>query len=125
MNTMTKIFVATLAMGAATLATAGNLPDVKVAYSKQELASPALAAGLYARVTSAVKQSCAQLDGAGLARKRSYNYCISTLLAKAVRDVQSPTLAAVHEARTGEHIDVMQVAVRLAGDTPVTGRYTR
>ncbi len=125
MNAKIGLIVTTLALGVATLAAAGNLPDVKVPYSKHELSSPALAAGLYRRLEAGAEQSCAQLKGAGLARQRVYAHCVSTLVSKAVRDVHSPVLAAVHEARTGEHIDVMAVAVRLAGDTRANGTYTR
>jgi hypothetical protein len=39
MHTSTRFFVTTLALGAATLATAGNLPDIKVQYSTSDLPS--------------------------------------------------------------------------------------
>jgi len=125
MNTMTRLMATTLALGAAALAVAGNLPDVRVPYSKHELSSPALAAGLYSRLKGGAEQSCAQLNGLELARQRAYGSCVSTLVSKAVRDVHNPVLAAVHEARTGEHIDVMAVAIRVAGDTRTAGKYTR
>jgi UrcA family protein len=121
----TRIFVTTLALGVAALATAGNDPDIKVQYRASELASTAGATAVYRRLTAAAEQSCAQLEGAGLARQQAYANCVRTLLAQAVRDVRNPTLAAVHEARTGQHIDVAQVAVRLAGETRSTGKYTR
>jgi UrcA family protein len=125
MNITTRIFVTTLALGAAALASAGNLPDIKVQYRGSELASTAGATTVHGRLTAAAQQSCAQLNGADLARERVYRDCVSQLLAAAVRDVRSPTLAAVHEALTGEHIDVSQVAVRLAGDTRSTGSVSR
>jgi UrcA family protein len=125
MKISTRIIVTTLALGAAAMASAGNLPDIKVQYRASELASVAGAAGVYGRLSAAAAESCDQLNGAGLARQRVYHNCVSTLLAKAVQDVQSPTLARVHEVRTGEHIDVAQVAVRLAGETSSTGRYAR
>jgi UrcA family protein len=125
LNITTRIIVSTLALGAAALASAGNLPDVKVQYRASELASTVGATNVYSRMSAAAELSCERLNGAELARKRVYHNCVSTLLAKAVHDVQSPTLASVHEARTGEHIDVAQVAARLAGETPANGRFTR
>jgi UrcA family protein len=115
MNTSTRIFVTTLALGAATLAAAGNLPDIKVQYGASDLASTAAVTALHGRLTAAAEQSCAQLEGRELARQRVYHDCIAKLLGAAVREVHNTSLAAVHEARTGEHIDVRQVAVRLAG----------
>jgi hypothetical protein len=53
MNIPTRIIVTTLALGAAALASAGNLPDVKVQYRASELASTAGAAALMRAYTSA------------------------------------------------------------------------
>ena len=125
MNISTRIIVTTLALGAAALATAGNLPDIKVQYRASELASTAGATTVYRRLAAAAERSGAHLQGTALARQRVYTNCVNALLAKAVLDVQNPTLAAVHEARTGQHIDVMQVAARLVGETRSTGKYTR
>jgi formate dehydrogenase maturation protein FdhE len=96
-----------------------------VRYSAHELESPAGVMALHDRLTAAVAQSCAPLDGRSLARLEAYRHCLSTLLAAAVRDVRSPALAALHEARTGEHIDVAQPVIQLAGETHPAGSVAR
>lgn len=124
MQTIRSTLIVMALFGSA-LATAGNLPDTRVQYRASDLASPAGVSALYARLASAAAETCAPLDGAELARKRVYRNCISQVLADAVRKVQSPALAALHEVRTGEHLVVADGSFKVASDLHHTGTASR
>lgn len=114
-----------MAFFGSTLAAAGGLPDTRVQYRASDLASPAGVSAVYTKLTAAAEQTCAQLNGMELARQRVYHKCIDAVLADALRKVRSPALAALHEARTGERVDVLVGSVKVAGDLPHTGIVSR
>jgi UrcA family protein len=79
---------------------AEDVPSVAVQYSPLDLTSDEGARILYRRIASAAQAVCPEADSRdldGFARSKS---CRSDAIARAVRDIHSPRLAALYSART-------------------------
>jgi UrcA family protein len=90
---------AVLAPSLANAATADAVPTVTVRYSDLDLRSDAGSAVLYARLVSAAHQVCPAADNRNLGALAAVRACERQAIANAVRDVNSPKLAAIYSAR--------------------------
>ena len=59
------------------------------------------AAQLYHRIQIAAREVCASMENRDLTLKRQYDSCVATAVAKAVAQVRSQELTAIHLAMTG------------------------
>jgi UrcA family protein len=91
-----------LAIGSsmANAAPALDVPSVTVKYSDLNLATDDGAHQLYKRISAAARVVCPDVDLRDLGAFASSKTCQSEAIARAVRDVRSPRLAAVYDART-------------------------
>jgi UrcA family protein len=77
-----------------------DVPSVTVQYSALDLTSDEGARNLYRRIATAAQAVCPEADQRdldGFARSKA---CRSDAIARAVRDIHSPRLAALNSART-------------------------
>jgi UrcA family protein len=77
-----------------------DVPSVTVKYSDLNLATDEGAHQLYKRISTAARVVCPDADLRDLSAFASSKTCQSEAIARAVRDVRSPRLAAVYDART-------------------------
>ena len=89
----------TLAPVLAHAATGDAAPTVTVRYADLNLGTDAGSAALYARLVSAARKVCAASDIRDLGAMAAARACEQQAIANAVRDVHSPKLAAVYDAR--------------------------
>jgi UrcA family protein len=95
-------FVALFATSAAVTTTAAaatpseDTPSVRVRYDDLNLATEAGTKALYSRIVSAARGVCAFADSRELSLLAASERCQSAAIAKAVNDVHSTQLAAVH-----------------------------
>lgn len=91
-------------IGASGAALAGTAPDVApavtVSYGDLNLATDHGNSALYTRIRAAARQVCFadRVDIRDLGRLAEVRSCESQAIARAVRDVHSPQLAAIHQA---------------------------
>jgi UrcA family protein len=94
---------ACLMIGAAATAHAAALPDatpsVRVNYRSADLATGQGTLALYGRIVSAARKVCAVSDIRNLAEVSLGRACEAQAVARAVRDVNSPRLAALYSAQ--------------------------
>ena len=94
---------ATLIVGATTAAYASaraeDVPSVQVSYHDLNLATDEGTVALYQRIVSATYKVCQVEDIRNLAAVAAANACRDEAIARAVRDVNSPRLAAIYTAR--------------------------
>jgi UrcA family protein len=82
---------------AASLGTAVALADsAKVQYVPSDLTTKARAVKLYRQIESAARDVCEQLDGRELVRHEHYTRCVDDAIARAVEQVHSSELTAIH-----------------------------
>jgi UrcA family protein len=74
-------------------------PSVKVQYSAFDLASDEAASNLYRRIATAAQTVCPDASPHDLNAFTRSRSCQSEAIARAVRDVRSPRLAEVYNAR--------------------------
>jgi UrcA family protein len=79
---------------------AEDVPSVAIQYSAFELSSDEGARILYRRIASAAQEVCPQADSRDLNGFALSKACRSEAIARAVRDIHSPRLAALYSART-------------------------
>jgi len=91
-----------LAIGSsmANAAPALDVPSATVKYSDLNLTTDEGAHQLYKRISAAARVVCPDADLRDLSAFASSKTCQSEAIARAVRDVRSPRLAAVYDART-------------------------
>lgn len=94
---------ATFVIGAASTAYAAApdnaVPSLQVSYGDLNLATDQGTAALYGRIVSAAYKVCQASDIRVLSEVARASRCREEAIARAVRDVNSPRLAAVHSAR--------------------------
>ena len=73
-------------------------PSVRVSYHDLNLATEQGVAALYARIVSAAHEVCTARDSRSLSELAAARACEAQAIAHAVRDVNSPRLAATHSA---------------------------
>ena len=80
---------------------AGSVPGITISYSEAELSTPQGLETLYMRIKRAAKSVCG-VDSSSLTTLRSRHTvtCYQSTLEHAVRQVNRPTLTALHRART-------------------------
>lgn len=90
-----------MAFGAAGAATPdGDLPTVVVKFSGQSLATPDGVSHLYRRIMSAAKQVCPDASLMDLDAVRRTEQCRNEAVARAIRQIDNPQLAALHASRS-------------------------
>ena len=96
------LVVCALAIGSsmANAAPALDVPSATVKYSDLNLTTDNGAHQLYKRISAAARVVCPDADLRDLSAFASSKTCQSEAIARAVRDVRSPRLAAVYGART-------------------------
>jgi UrcA family protein len=85
-------------------------PQVTVKYGDLNIASPAGAAVLYARIGQAAKNVCQQFEGRGLDVDAQRKACINQSISSAVTKVNSPALSALYNAKTGKDVPTRLVS---------------
>lgn len=101
--TLTVLASGLVGLGAsvATAATAADeAPAVHVNYSDLNLATEQGNLALYKRIVSAARQVCPINTGPNARLAAQAQHCVDEAVARAVRDVQSPTLAELQATRT-------------------------
>jgi UrcA family protein len=99
------ICVATIAAGlAVNQASAASSDDaprsVVVRYSDLDLAKPQDARTLYARIQTAARMACGDVDTGDLARFAQFHNCIGAAVTKAVSAVNMRQVTEIHEAQS-------------------------
>ena len=99
------ICVATIAAGlAVNQASAASSDDaprsVVVRYSDLDLAKPQDARTLYARIQTAARVACGDVETADLARFARFHNCINDAVTKAVSTVNMQQVTEIHEAQS-------------------------
>jgi UrcA family protein len=99
------ICVATIAAGLAvnqaSAAPSDDAPrSVVVRYSDLDLAKPQDARTLYARIQTAARVACGDVETADLARFARFHNCINDAVTKAVSAVNMQQVTAIHEAQS-------------------------
>lgn len=90
-----------MAVGAAGAATPdSDPPAVVVKYSNQSLATREGVDHLYRRITSAAKQVCPDASLLDLGAVRRTELCRNEAIARAIRQIDNPQLAALHASRS-------------------------
>ena len=90
--------------------------SVRVAYFNSELANQESAQQLYARIHEAAHMVCGEADIRFNRRQRDVDACLAKSVARAVEDIASPILLAVHEQAASDG------AIRLAGNQSTNAR---
>jgi len=80
---------------------------ITVSYAPSSLANAEYAGQLYARISNAAMEVCGDADIRQNRHQQAVDACVAGSVARAVHDVASPELRAVHEEASGK-------AVRLA-----------
>ena len=87
------------AIGSAHAADAAGVPALTVRYSDLNLSTEQGSLALYGRIVAAAHQVCTIVDIRDLRATAAVGACRDQAVARAVRDVNSPMLAAVHAER--------------------------
>lgn len=87
------------AVGSAHAADAAVVPALKVHYSDLNLSTEQGSLALYGRIVAAAHKVCTVVDIRDLRAAAALGACRDQAVARAVRDVGSPMLAAVHAER--------------------------
>jgi UrcA family protein len=72
------------------------LPTMTIHYSELNMQSSAGVQALYARLRSAAKTVCATHDGRSLQQQFAFRACVAETLERAVREVHSDAVLALH-----------------------------
>jgi UrcA family protein len=101
LTTLGALLIAASTGAAYAAAADDTVPAIKVAYSDLNLASAQGNSALYARIVSAARQVCnvEYVDGRDLRGFVAAQACEANAIARAVKSVPSPQLAALHGAR--------------------------
>jgi UrcA family protein len=75
--------------------------SVTLRYTRADLHGPH-AAGLYNKIRSAARLVCAPQDSWELARRRVYQQCVDTAVARAVAQIDAEELTSIHLAHGGQ-----------------------
>jgi UrcA family protein len=76
------------------------VPSVKVRYDDLNLATPSGTNTLYRRISAAARDVCPDLYSRDLHVVLAAQHCQAAAIARAVSEVNSPSLAMLHAART-------------------------
>ncbi|HEX4618407.1 MAG TPA: UrcA family protein [Steroidobacteraceae bacterium] len=87
------------AISSAHAADAAGVPALKVPYSDLNLSTEQGSLALYGRIVAAAHRVCTVVDIRDLRANAAVGACRDQAVARAVRDVNSPMLAAVHAER--------------------------
>jgi UrcA family protein len=77
-------------------ASAEGAPSQRVSYADLDISKPAGAQVLYSRIRAAARHVCALQGFDPLLALQSVNRCVDLAVDKAVKDVDSPALSALH-----------------------------
>jgi UrcA family protein len=99
-RTLVLLLSAGSALGLATTgtATAGDAPQVTVSYHDLDLARPADARVLYARLRRAAETVCQPAPQLELSRPPAYAQCYRAALEQAVNQINAPQVLALYRA---------------------------
>jgi UrcA family protein len=97
----TGLIAAAMILGAATVGTAADLPQVHVKYADLNVDSAAGATVLYQRIRAAANEVCPTSDTRDLAAQSAAKACRTHAIAEAVAAVRNPSLTRVYETKTG------------------------
>jgi UrcA family protein len=90
-----------LAVNQASAASSDDAPrSVVVRYSDLNLAKPQDARTLYARIQTAARVACGDVDNADLGRFALYHNCINEAVTKSVSTVNMQQVTEIHEAQS-------------------------
>ena len=84
-------------------ASASNAPDVVVGYADLDLSRPSDVQRLYSRLQTAADSICLAPPSYEVARYSAYQRCLQAVLDRAVSQVPSQALLALHRASAGTH----------------------
>lgn len=85
---------------ATTVALADEPASITVKYTKADLQGPRVVK-LYNRIHTAARDLCMHLDSWQLAAHRRYEQCLDQAVTRAVAQIHSKALTAIHLARNG------------------------
>jgi UrcA family protein len=102
------VFIAAVAFGAQSASAAE--PQANVRFADLDLARVEGAQALYGRIRAAAESVCAPLDGRRLEEIVRFRSCVGDALARAVSEVNRPTLTDYYQSKLGAH-DRVKVAV--------------
>jgi len=106
--TLLAVFLGSLSATAA----AGDRGDEpltqKVSFADLDLTRSPGVAALYVRIRSAAQQVCGPVDGRQLEALTNFHRCTKQAIARAVRDVNAPTLTTYYLAKTNTTINIAQ-----------------
>ena len=86
---------AALCAASASVQAAEDVPSKTVKFSDLNIASPAGAKVLYARIRAAARDVCRDSSGGDPIRRLAVSACIEKAIDKAVKDVNSPALTSL------------------------------
>jgi len=98
-----KVFMFVAALSMSANAVQADELKVNVVFADLNLARTEGAASLYGRINSAARTVCAPLDGRRLEEKSLFRTCVGDAGARAVSDVNKPTLTKYYESKVGAH----------------------
>jgi UrcA family protein len=98
--TITAVTFASLSTPAHAASQSDIAPSVVVHYEDLNLSTDAGTKALYLRIAAAARQVCPDTYSRELARVAMGKKCQDAAIGKAVNDVHSPQLAAIHAVRT-------------------------
>jgi UrcA family protein len=106
--TLLAVFLGSLSAVAA----AGNWRDVtlthRVSFADLDLTRGPGVVALYARIRSAAQQVCGTVDARQLEAITNSHRCTKQAIARAVREVNAPTLTSYYIAKTNATINIAQ-----------------
>jgi UrcA family protein len=79
--------------------TPSEVPSIVVKYDELSLTSPAGVKRLHARLRTAARTVCAQLDSRILGLREQYDHCVRDAVARSVADVGNASLTSYHRIR--------------------------
>jgi UrcA family protein len=77
-----------------------DAPGIDVKYGDLDLTKASGAVTLYGRIYAAARQVCAPVEGRSLDESTAWKDCVTQAIARAVADVNKPTLTSYHFAKT-------------------------
>ena len=82
----------------------GNIASLTVKFVDLDVSRPEGAVRLYDRIRSAAVSVCGRFDLGAITRQADFYACVDDAIARAVAQVDSPALNAVHSMKTGAQI---------------------
>ncbi len=96
--------VAAVSFTGAAVADSGDVPQLTVKYGDLNLSSSQGTSALYARIKSAAKSVCSELDGRDLHSRMQFDSCVDKATLGAVVNVNNASLSALYNEKTGKAV---------------------